>query len=232
MTRFRHPTAFRNVAIALGIGLPILFLAISLPISGVSYRLGNVCVPNQFSALATWFAWILIFAAISWVLQVVTILFCLWKFASSMVAGPTGKTTHMSKASVSTADSGHTWGGTSLTPAKQRRVAWRKVKRLLILQWRSIVLAFIVANLTVYFGIVFIQQNLTTKILPGTENLTNVDLTWFVCLMAHNGDKNACLAQASGLGLAEGRAIGTLVLASVSLQCTSPLLLPHNRRSR
>lgn len=222
MTKFRHPTAFRNVAVGFGVGVPIIFLSISLPISGVSYRLGNVCVPNQFSALATWFAWILIFAAISWIIQVVTILFCLWRFASSMVSGPVGKT-HMSKSSVSTADSGQTRVRTSLTPAKKRRVAWRKIKRLLLLQWRSIVLAFIVANLTVYFGIVFIQQNLTTKILPGTENLTNVDLTWFVCLMSHNGDKNACLQQASGLGLAEGRAIGTLVLASVS---SSPLWPP------
>lgn len=219
MTKFRHPITFRNIAIALGVGLPLLFLAISLPIAGVSYRLGNVCVPNRFSALPTWFAWILIFAAASWIIQVVTILYCLWRFASTMVAaGPTGKTTgHASKSSVSTADSGLTKGGSAVTPARRRRGAWRKVKRLLMLQWRSIVLAFIVANLTVHFGIVFIQQNLTTKILPGTENLTNVDLTWFVCLMAHNGDKNACLSQASGLGLAEGRALGTLVLAPVSL---------------
>lgn len=226
MTKFRHQSFFRNASIALGIALPALFLAISLPISGVSYRLGNVCIPNRFSALATWFAWVMLFAAVSWVIQVVTIAYCLWRFASSIVTGPAtvagaggGVKTHQSKSSVSTAvtaESAHTRGGTSITPARQRRVAWRKVKRVLVLQWRSMVLAFLIVNLSVFFGMAFIEQNLTTKALPGTENLSSADLTWFVCLMAHDGDKNACLSQASGLGLVERRAVATFVLGSVS----------------
>lgn len=221
MANFKRIELFRNIAIGCGTGIPLLFLAISLPITGVSYRLGNVCVPANPSALATWFAWLLIFASVSWIIQVVTILYCLWRFASSYVAGPTRASN--SKGSNTTTDSATEVSGTPEAPRKiilssrrRRRIAWRKVRSILLLQWRSIVMAFIVVNLTIYFGIVFIQQTAATQALTGGRGLTKIDLLWVACLIANNGDKNSCLGTAPGLGLSESRAVGTLILASVS----------------
>ena len=222
MANFKRIELFRNIAIGCGIGIPLLFLAISLPITGVSYRLGNVCVPANPSALATWFAWLLIFASVSWIIQVVTILYCLWRFASSYVAGPTRASSKSSNTTESTAATVEATGTPEaprkiiLSPRRRRRIAWRKVRNILLLQWRSIVMAFIVVNLTIYFGIVFIQQTAATQALAGGRGLTKVDLLWVACLVANNGDKNACLSTAPGLGLSESRAVGTLVLASVS----------------
>ena len=79
-------------------------------------------------------------------------------------------------------------------------------------------MAFIVVNLTIYFGIVFIQQTTATRAQVGTQDLSFNDLEWLFCLMANSGDKEDCFHKGSGLGLSESRAGGTLILASVSCQ--------------
>lgn len=199
--------------------MPILFLTISLPVTGVSYSFGNVCVPSNATALPTWFAWILIFASISWVIQVLTILFCLWRFASFTLAGPSREMA-TSQCSIPTVASGNSdppqASPKPMTPGRRKHIAWRRVKNILVLQWRSIVMAFIVVNLTIYFGIVFIQHVAANEAQAHSPRITSTDLDWFACLTAHHGDKNKCLDGAPGLGLSESRAVGTLVLASVS----------------
>lgn len=227
MANFQRIDLFRNISIVLGVGLPILFLAISLPITGVSYRLGNVCVPNDPSALATWFAWLIIFAAISWIIQVATIVYCLWKFASSSLTGPShgtsgSRASNTTDTGVSTSDDPNAPQKKPLTPGRRNRIAWRKVRSVLALQWRSIVMAFIVVNLTIYFGIVYLQQAATTHSTPSSNATSTQDSAWIACLIANDGGKDECMKGAAGLGLSESRAIGTLVLGSVSDRKTDP----------
>ena len=220
MANFQRTDLFKNISIALGVGLPILFLAISLPITGVSYRLGNVCVPANLSALPTWFAWILIFASVSWITQVVTILYCLWRFASFSLAGPR-RVLGTSQSSIPSIASGDTQDipqhpQKSMTPRRRKRIAWRKARGILILQWRSIVMAFIVVNVTIYFGIVFIQQTAANQARVHSPEVIYADAVWFECLVKHDGDRDKCLHLGRGIGLKESRAVGTLILASVS----------------
>ena len=228
MANFERVELFKRISVVLGVGLPILFLAISLPMTGVSYRLGNVCVPNDPSALATWFAWLITFAAISWIIQVVTIVYCMWKFARSSLAGPNHGTS-ASRASdtteMTTSEFVQPPEKKVLTPARRRRIAWRKIRNVMVLQWRSIVMAFTVVNLTIYFSIVYVQQAATTRSSFGTADISAPDFLWIACLMANGGNKNECLHGATGLGLSESRAIGTLVLASVSFEALSLELL-------
>lgn len=79
-------------------------------------------------------------------------------------------------------------------------------------------MAFIVVNLTIYFGIVFIQHVAANEAHVHSPVNAARDLEWFSCLMAHDGDKEKCKNEnvGSGVGLSEPRAVGTLVLASVS----------------
>lgn len=230
MANFKRVELFRKMAIGFGIGLPILFMIISFSVTGVSYRLGNICVPSSETAIATWFAWLIIFAALSWLIQVITILFCLWKFASSAVAG--SKNDPSTVRSATTADASitsptfskaetlvsvdATHRPPSMNPRRRRRVAWQKARKVLMLQWRSIVLAFVVINVGIYFGIVFIQQTVTGHAPVGVQSFAISNHEWFACLIETHGVSAACLDKVHSLGLSEGRAVGTLVLASVS----------------
>jgi len=194
-----------------------------MPITGVAYRLYNVCIPNSNKSFVTWFGWLLGFAIVGEVIQVATIVYCLWKYALSALSrgGPGSSNGHTSTNSTGTATSEN-----STTPAplgrrasmsarRRKRVEWRKVQKVLYLQWRSMLLAFILVNETIYFGIVFGQlTGAAERIASGV--LTPTDEAWVECLVSTNGDKEKCLALSSGLGLSEPRVIATLLLISVS----------------
>ena len=71
----------------IGWGLPGLFLALCIPITGVSYRIGPTCIPNQKKAFATWFGWLIAFACIAALGQFTTTIFCLWLYLKDVLFG-------------------------------------------------------------------------------------------------------------------------------------------------
>lgn len=58
----KQTRTFFLVTQLIGWGLPGLFLAICIPITGVSYRIGSTCLPNQKDAFVTWFGWLIAFS--------------------------------------------------------------------------------------------------------------------------------------------------------------------------
>ncbi|KAK5126446.1 hypothetical protein LTR85_010682 [Meristemomyces frigidus] len=212
---FKRTDIFKWVSLALGVGLPALFLAVEMPVTGVSYRLGNVCIPNGQAAFVTWFVWLLAFAASSAIILIGTIIYCLWKFALSALAGGY-MSTHRSTKSVDSAVSGEAEPGQQPSRRairRRKRVEWARIERVLYLQWRTILLAFIVVNETIFFALVFVQQ--TGAAQAAAQGITPPDQIWAACLIGNQGDKNACLNESSGLGLSEPRVIATLLLASL-----------------
>ncbi|KAK0250064.1 hypothetical protein B0A54_01812 [Friedmanniomyces endolithicus] len=216
---FKRTELFKWVSISLGVGLPILFLVIVMPVAGVSYRLYNVCIPNGQAAFNSWFIWLLLFSALSTVILILTILYCLWKFALSALAKGRGGGAgfgHVSSTSQDTTSStGMAAPGSKPTVRavrRKKRVEWARIKRVLYLQWRTILLAFVVLNETIFFGLVFVQQ--TAAIEQSSRGITASDAEWGLCLIETGGDMNACLPLSGGLGLSEPRVVATLLLAA------------------
>lgn len=231
---------FKKISIGIGIALPILFLAISLPITSVSYSLGDICVPANPSSLWTWFLWVIIFSFVSWVIQVGTIVYCIVRFASVAFAGKaTGAGTgHSTSTSVTSADveepsedvpPSTPVSRKPMTPRGKKRLAWRRARGILSLQWRSIVLAFIIANLSIFFSMFFISEKNATKFqyesgapIFGPDN---PNFKWVACLMANGGNKDICLDGERGISISENRVVACLVLASVSKNTQSAMWL-------
>lgn len=106
---------------------------------------------------------------------------------------------------------------TALYPPDRKHVAWRQIRDVLSKQWRSIVTAFMVANLTIFFGLVSIQDTAASQApLIGNSDVPK-SLDWITCLMESDGNKTSCLSGAPRLGIAESRATATFLLAAVSL---------------
>ncbi|KAK3635706.1 hypothetical protein LTR56_014582 [Elasticomyces elasticus] len=215
---FKRTDIFKWVSISLGVGLPLLFMAVVLPVAGVSYRLFNVCVPAGRLAFISWFVWLILFSGLSTIILILTIVFCLWKFALSAIAKGRGRgnSGHVSSVSQDTTNStGTAEAGkkpTRRAARRKTRVEWARIKRVLYLQWRTILLAFVVLNETIFLGLVFSQQ--TGAIEASSHGITPADEAWGVCLIQTGGDKNACLDKSGGLGLSEPRVIATLQLAA------------------
>jgi hypothetical protein len=205
----KHTPLYVWLAHIFGWGIPLLFLAISLPTTGVSFRVGGTCLPNPRGAFVTWFGWLLAFACLSFIIQFSTTGFCLAVYLRSFFR-------HESQ-SLSTGTTG------SSNPSSEKgvrkigkRLAWRRVQKVLILQWRSIVLSLFVIIESIYFGTVYAAQVATAK-ESGKAVHTEQIYNWTMCLIRTGGEKNECLDLAKGLSLPEDTAVASFFMVSVSV---------------
>lgn len=213
------------VAHALGWGLPALFLAISLSVTGVSYRIGPTCIPNPHGAFVTWFGWLIAFAVLGFLIQFSTTGFCLAVYVRSFFHHDSASQINTTGTSSTSPDRNAVSGGDK-TPqrALARRLAWRRVHKVLMLQWRSIVLSLFVIVETIYFGTVYAAQVQSSKEDAKPEHSEEI-YKWTVCLITTGGDKEKCLALSEGLSLPESTAVASFFMVSVSLSCFRLLIL-------
>lgn len=211
----KRDTVLFWIAQVLGIGLPALFLAIAIPVSGVSYRFGPTCVVNQKHSLVVWFGWLIAFAGLAAVIQILTTAFCFWVYLRDVIHGGYRSSSGLASKS-SASPTKPMFSPSSATDGSERRMAWRRVRRILQLQWRSMVLTALVIVVAVYFSVVFVRETTrnTTSLSPGaTQGLTR----WATCLVLNRGDKKKCGVLGHILGLSEGGIVAAWFMAAVSL---------------
>lgn len=96
------------------------------------------------------------------------------------------------------------------------RQAYRRVQRVVYLQWRGIAVVLTIIGNVVFFAVVFVSMDDAAYNSP--ENLERGE-DWLACLATTAGDKNKCAEDASSLGPNEATVLAVLVLLSVSLGC-------------
>lgn len=211
---FKRFDIYKWVSLAFGIGLPLLFMSVEMGVIGVSYKLGRVCLPSGPEAFVAWYVWMVVFGGLSAILLLFTIVYCLWKFALSALAN-VGASTQRSTISTRSEEPAPGQPPTKRAIRRSKRVEWARIKKVLYLQWRTILLAFIILNEAVFFGLVFTQT--TGAAEAAAHGQTPADQIWSACLIVTGGNKEACLAQSNGLGLSGPRVVATWLLLSVSL---------------
>lgn len=194
-----------KLSLVFGLGLPIIFLSISLPAAGVSYRKGNICTPNHRTIISIWFVWLLLFALASWIIQVSAIGVALIVIVRDRLAG-TSREPPSSAASITAV----------ISSERRRRHIWRMGQQVLATQWRTILAAFLIINLSIYFSTVFLEDITAARGPAVSDEVIVRNSAWIECLIASAGDKDKCLNLTASLGLSESRTVGTFFLASVS----------------
>ena len=201
---------FHGAALLTGWGLPAVFLAIALSLTGVSFRFGNVCHINHDKGLADFWGPLLAFAALALVIQTVTMIFCIHVYVKSLLDSTT--TTDTSSALPSYQ------GSVRTATARQ---AYRRVRKIIALQWRGIAIVLIIIALVVFFSVVFVSldSNLTSAAQKGGEKVE----PWLLCLVFNAGDKNKCLKEVSGVVTNEATILAVLICLAVSPANPPPL---------
>lgn len=189
-----------------GWGIPALFLTISLSVTGVSYRLGSICIPNPKGAIATWFGWLIGFACAVALIQFATSCFCLFVYTRNLLMHE-GQGTSVSGGSGSASRS-------SGTPSIGKRLAWRRVRKVMLLQWRSIVLSVLVIVQGAYFGTIYVALT-RVQADDQAEGRTEEAERWSTCIVLNGGDKEKCLQHSHALGMSESVVVASLFMASV-----------------
>lgn len=201
-----------------GWGIPIVGVILAILLSGVSFRFGATCHINYANSLADFWIPLLVFSGLTLIIQFVTFGYCIKVYLASFADN-----------SASTEGSGlpsYTNSIRLMTP----RQAYRRVRRVIELQWRGIALVIIIISDVIFLAIVFVFQDSTVQAVVQNGKLA---LPWILCLVEYNGDKNQCLSQTTSFIVGEATVGAVLILLAVSLAfafCAPPWCSDKNVR--
>jgi hypothetical protein len=198
--------------LAFGWLIPIIGLALTLSLTGVSFRFGNVCHINHKDALQDYWGPLLAFAALALVLQFITIGYCVQVYIKSLFDD---------KQTTNTSSQPPTYNGSMKTATA--RQTYRRVKRVVELQWRGASIVLVIIAEVVFFSVVFVSMDNSTQVNAG---LLAKAQPWLACLAETKGDKNKCLPLASGLVKSEGVVLAVLIVLGVSFVLGRPIHPP------
>lgn len=191
---------FMIFAQAAGWLVPIIGIVLALVFSGVSFRFGATCHINHDNSLAVFWIPLMVFAALTVIITFTTFGYCIKVYLASL-----------SDNNASTEGSGlpaYSNTVTSLTP----RQAYRRVRRVISMQWRGIAIVLIIIADVIFFSVVFVFQDTAVQ---NVKDDPTVAADWVFCLAAEQGDKNKCLQHASSIVVNEPTVTAVLLLLSV-----------------
>ncbi|KXG50275.1 uncharacterized protein PGRI_062420 [Penicillium griseofulvum] len=192
---------FMWTAFVCGFGLPAIGLTVMLILTGVSFRFGKVCHINVKNGIYTYWIPVMIFGAAALILQLSTMIYCMHIYLRSL----------FDKSTSTTGSSGALPSYTSSMGTVTARQAYRRVRRVLKLQWRGIALTCIILGNVIFFAVVFI--NLDNAVAP-TEDNVKLAMPWLLCL-AKTGDKELCREYAEAIGPNEATVLAVVILLSL-----------------
>ena len=187
---------------AIGWGIPVIGIIMALVFSGVSFRFGSTCHINHENSLADLWIPLLIFAGLTIFIQFATFGYCIKVYLASLADN-----------SASTENSNlpsYTNSIRTMTPKQ----AYRRVRRVIQLQWRGIAIVLIIVTDVVLFSVVFVFQDNTVEAVRRDPSTA---LEWIGCLGVNGGDKNKCLDKAGPLVVDLPTVGAVLLLLSVKL---------------
>ncbi|KAL1868052.1 hypothetical protein VTK73DRAFT_3853 [Phialemonium thermophilum] len=169
---------------AAGWGIPAIGIIVSLLFSGVSFRFGSTCHINHTNSMADLWIPLLVFSGLTIVVQFATFGYCIKVYLASLADN-----------SASTEGSNlpsYTNSIRTMTP----RQAYRRVRRVIALQWRGIAIVIIIVIDVIFFSVVFVFQDNTVQRVKKDPSLA---IEWLGCLLTHPDNKEACVHLAESL---------------------------------
>ncbi|RCI14968.1 hypothetical protein L249_6843 [Ophiocordyceps polyrhachis-furcata BCC 54312] len=194
----RNFMIFAQVA---GWGIPLVGIVLALVFSGVSFRFGATCHINHPNSLADIWIPLLVFAAATVIITFVTFGYCVKVYLAAMSDNTT-----------STKRSGlppYSNSVRTMTP----RQAYRRVRRVVALQWRGIAIVLIIIADVIFFSIVFVFQDHFVRTVTQDPKVAGA---WSLCLIGASGDKNRCLDEARSLVVNEATVSAVLFLLALN----------------
>ena len=208
--------AFFYSALAFGWGIPAVALALALSLTGVSYRFGTVCHINHQNGLQDFWGPLLAFAAAALIIQGITFGYCIQVYVKSLLDDNPTTDTSCGLPSYS--------GSVRTRTARQ---TFRRMKKVIQLQWRGVVVVLIIIAEVIFFAVVFVSMD---NNMISTEADPEKARPWLMCLALSGGNKNQCQSLAHDLVEKESTILAVLVCLAVS-QPSAELFKSHIYRS-
>jgi hypothetical protein len=191
-------------ALSLGWAIPAVGLALALSLTGVSYRFGNVCHINHKDSIQDFWGPLLAFSAAALLLQFFTLGYCLKVYLRNLADD---------KPTTDTSSTLPSYSG-SVRTAQTARAAYRRVRKVIQLQWRGVAVVILVIADVIFFAVVFVTMDNGSQVNVAE---TQKALPWLTCLVLSGGQKDECLPKAKDLVERESVVLAVLILIGVSI---------------
>jgi hypothetical protein len=185
-----------------GWGIPAVALTLALIFSGVSFRFGDTCHINHKDSLADFWIPLLVFAGVTVIIQFVTFGYCIKVYLASL-ADNSNTTNSSGLPSYTNSVRG------TITP----RQAYRRVSRVIQLQWRGIFIVLLIIGEIIFFAVIFVfLDDVEANLLKNPQKADS----WIICLIENGGKKEKCTSLSQALVVNEATVAAVLLLLGVS----------------
>jgi hypothetical protein len=194
---------YSSLGFGWGVAAAIFFTCMAL--TGVSYRFGDTCHVNPGHALADFWIPLLIMAGIATLLQLGTLLYCCKVYMVNAFSDDSSSTNSSDLPSY-----------TPSTRTHSARVVWQRVKKIVMIQWRSMaVIAFLLVDI-IFFSIVWIElDDAITKIQSGnTDHL----IPFLTCILVNPSmeQRTLCFKMGQEALISEKVSVAVLLLLALT----------------
>jgi hypothetical protein len=188
-------------------GIPIIFANLTLFLSGVSYRFGNVCYLNHQNAMVFWSPMIAVGGA-AFLIQMVTFFYCARIFLTGA--------RHSSPV---------TNGSSSFEDIRSTYIpnVYRRIRAVCLLQWRSMALVTVVLLELSLFSILIFFLDRVQQFLREVPAQVG---PWVLCMINHPTDKYQCMHLMDGIIVKESVPDAAIILFSLVGIAIFVLLVP------
>lgn len=196
---------FFYISQALGWGIPAVLFTATMTVTGVSFRFAKQCDVNHADSMKDFWGPLMAFAGAAGVLQLMTFAYCIRVYLKNLFTDDSGSSTNASGSGLPS------YSGS--VRAQTARVVWRRLKKVLWLQWRGICIVTIILVDVIFFAVVFVWLDaLQSKV---SDDYTKIE-PWLLCLVEHPDDKDACLKYVGNWLVNMPTVVAVLILLSLS----------------
>lgn len=196
----------------LGWTVAAAFFTATITVTGVSFRFGDVCHVNAAHSLPDFWGPLLAISGAATLVQLSTFAYCIKVYLQSMWNDD--KTETQSSMGLPSY--------TNSVQTRSPRAIYRRVRKVVYLQWRGITIVVFILVDVVFFSIVFIWLNSITA--HATDDL-ELAMPFLVCLISNPVDHEECSPLAEALFVNKSTVIAILIMLSLASLQTFILLV-------
>ncbi|KAK1914870.1 hypothetical protein P3342_010861 [Pyrenophora teres f. teres] len=185
----------------LGWSIAATFFTLTITITGVSFRFGDVCHVNAEHSMEDFWGPLLAIAGGAMVIQIATFAYCIKVYLQNM----------FSDDQTETQSSAGLPSYTTSLRKRSARVVYRRVRKVLYLQWRGIMIVVFILVDVIFFSVVFVWlNNVTTHATANVQEL----YPFILCLMQHPDDPSPCYKVGQAFTVNESTVVAVLIMLS------------------
>jgi hypothetical protein len=204
----------------LGWSVAATFFTITITITGVSFRFGDVCHVNAEHSMKDFWGPLLAIAGAAMVIQISTyvehrscwndltnvhtrFVYCIKVYLQNMFSDE--KTETQSSAGLPSY--------TTSIRNRSARAVYRRVRKVLYLQWRGITIVVFILVDVIFFSIVFIWLNSITQ--HATDNVADL-YPYLLCLIKNPDDPSPCFPLGQDIAIDQSTVTAVLMMLSIA----------------